>query len=91
MRAELVNLNHCAVPFLNRATVNLYWYCYTCFPGKGTLCPVSHVSEKKKLDNKEWSYQIVSVEEKVLTLRLISSASCPVGYYKLLIESYSEG
>ena len=26
MRAELANLNHCAVPFLSRATVNLSWY-----------------------------------------------------------------
>ena len=26
MRAELANLNHCAVPFLNRAAVNLCWY-----------------------------------------------------------------
>ena len=26
MRAELANLNHCAVPFLSRANVNLSWY-----------------------------------------------------------------
>ena len=26
MRAELGNLNHCAVPFLSRADVNLSWY-----------------------------------------------------------------
>ena len=26
MRAEFVNLNHCAVPFLRRAAVNLRWY-----------------------------------------------------------------
>ena len=26
MRAKLVNLNNCAVTFLSRATVNLYWY-----------------------------------------------------------------
>ena len=26
MRAELANLNHCAVPFLSRAVVNLCWY-----------------------------------------------------------------
>ena len=26
MRAELANLNHCAVPFLSRAAVNLCWY-----------------------------------------------------------------
>ena len=26
MRAELANLNHCAVPFLRRAAVNLCWY-----------------------------------------------------------------
>ena len=26
MRAELANLNYCAVPFLNRAVVNLSWY-----------------------------------------------------------------
>ena len=26
MRAELPNLNHCAVPFLSRAAVNLSWY-----------------------------------------------------------------
>ena len=26
MRAKLVSLNHCAVPFLSRATVNLSWY-----------------------------------------------------------------
>ena len=26
MRAELVNLNHCAVPFLSRAAVKLSWY-----------------------------------------------------------------
>ena len=24
MRAELANLNHCAVPFLSRAAINLY-------------------------------------------------------------------
>ena len=26
IRAELANLNHCAVPFLSRAAVNLSWY-----------------------------------------------------------------
>ena len=26
MRAELANLNHCAVPFLRRAAANLSWY-----------------------------------------------------------------
>ena len=26
MRAKLTNLNHCAVPFLSRAAVNLSWY-----------------------------------------------------------------
>ena len=26
MHAELANLNHCAVPFLSRAAVNLTWY-----------------------------------------------------------------
>ena len=26
MHAELVNLNHCAVPFLGRAAVSLSWY-----------------------------------------------------------------
>ena len=26
MRAELANLNHCAVQFLSRAAVNLCWY-----------------------------------------------------------------
>ena len=29
MRAELANLDHCAVPFLSRAAVNLCWYFYT--------------------------------------------------------------
>ena len=29
MRAELANLNHCAVPFLSRAIANLCWYYYT--------------------------------------------------------------
>ena len=29
MLAELTNLNHCAVPFLSRAAVNLWWYDYT--------------------------------------------------------------
>ena len=26
MRAELANLNHCAVPLLSRAAVNLCWF-----------------------------------------------------------------
>ena len=26
MRAELANLNHCTVPFLSHAAVNLSWY-----------------------------------------------------------------
>ena len=26
MRAKLANLNHCAVPFLSRASANLSWY-----------------------------------------------------------------
>ena len=26
MRAGLANINHCAVPFLRRAAVNLSWY-----------------------------------------------------------------
>ena len=26
MRAEIANLNHCAVPFLSHAAVNLCWY-----------------------------------------------------------------
>ena len=30
MRAELVKLNHCAVPFLSRAAVNLSWYDIIC-------------------------------------------------------------
>ena len=30
MRAELASLNHCAVPFLSRAAVNLIWYDSTC-------------------------------------------------------------
>ena len=29
MRAELADLNHCAVLFLSRAAVNLRWYYYT--------------------------------------------------------------
>ena len=29
MRAELDNINDCAVPFLSRAAVNLPWYYYT--------------------------------------------------------------
>ena len=29
MRAELANLNHCAVPFLSRTVVNLYGYYIT--------------------------------------------------------------
>ena len=29
MRAELANLNHCAVSFLSRAADNLCWYYYT--------------------------------------------------------------
>ena len=29
MRAKLANLNHCAVPFLSCAAVNLSWYYYT--------------------------------------------------------------
>ena len=28
VRAELANLNNCAVPFLSRAAVNLCWYNY---------------------------------------------------------------
>ena len=28
MRAELANLNVCAVPFLSRAAVNFCWYYY---------------------------------------------------------------
>ena len=28
MRAELTNLNHCAVPFLSRAAVNFCWFYY---------------------------------------------------------------
>ena len=28
MCAELANLNDCAVPFLSRAVVNLFWYYY---------------------------------------------------------------
>ena len=31
MRAELANHNHCAVPFLSRAAVNLSWYDSTHF------------------------------------------------------------
>ena len=31
MRAELVNLNHCAVPFLSRAAANLCWYYYSIY------------------------------------------------------------
>ena len=49
MRAELANLNHCAVPFLSRAAVNLSWYDSTCiyieewiqlqyFAGAGEFC-----------------------------------------------------
>ena len=29
MRSELANLNHCAVPFLSRAAVNLSWFNYS--------------------------------------------------------------
>ena len=34
MRAELARLNHCAVPFLSRAAVNLCWYYYTIYKYK---------------------------------------------------------
>ena len=33
MRAELANLNNCAVSLLSRATANLRWYYYTSFTG----------------------------------------------------------
>ena len=31
MRAELTTLNVCAVLFLSRAAVNMYWYYYTLY------------------------------------------------------------
>ena len=53
MRAELANLNDCAVPFLSRAAVNLCWYYYIytwhgiIFPGsritKGEVCSAGQI------------------------------------------------
>ena len=39
MRAKLANINHCAVPLLSRAAVNLCWYYYTFTPGLTILSP----------------------------------------------------
>ena len=37
MRAELANLNHCAVQFLSRAAVNLSWYYYSSTTGSTSM------------------------------------------------------
>ena len=44
MRAELANLNHCAVPFLNRAAVNLSWY-------------DNHPTSEHRLKQQRWWFQ----------------------------------
>ena len=44
MRTELANLNHCAVPFLSRAAVNLSWYYLTLY----TVIYGTKFSELKK-------------------------------------------
>ena len=44
MRAELANLNHCAVPFLSLAAVNLCWYNYSkCY----CYCYIYNMAGKK--------------------------------------------
>ena len=50
MRAELANLNNCAVPFLSRATANLRWYYYTSFTGS----PNSRVACERSRALKDW-------------------------------------
>ena len=42
MRAELPNLNHCAVPFLSRAAVNLSWYDSTTIFSLSAFQPFSY-------------------------------------------------
>ena len=37
MRAEVASLNHCAVPFLSRAAVNLSWHYSTCLEPEITM------------------------------------------------------
>ena len=48
MRAELANLNHCTVPFLSRAAVNLCWYYYTTFEGQLPLV-YRYISQRTKI------------------------------------------
>ena len=45
MRTELANLNHCAVPFLSRAAVNLSWYYYTMYVD----CRSNNINERNFL------------------------------------------
>ena len=42
MRAELANLNHCAVSFLSRAAVNLSWYDSTHYIISLIICKLFH-------------------------------------------------
>ena len=53
MRTELANLNHCAVPFLSRAAVNLCWYYYNIFEDKEQALHFSQEFTAYDVKNKE--------------------------------------
>ena len=48
MRAELANLNYCAVPFLSRAVANLCWY-YTASKIKATTLGTTTIQQVLEL------------------------------------------
>ena len=54
MRAELANLNYCAVPFLSRAAVNLCWYYIT-----GLQKYLNHLHSTTKYETSETLIVIV--------------------------------
>ena len=59
MRSKLVNLNHCAVPYLSHATVNLCGH-YT------TLCNI------KLISNDDIGYTLYSIQVNVKICNIIS-------------------
>ena len=63
MRAILANLNHCAVPYLSRAAVNLCWYDYIHRTYINLLLYILRIIKVKTLSLTKSSAQCLDISE----------------------------
>ena len=90
MRAELANLNHCAVPFLflSRTTVNLSWYdsrnkVRRLLRIDGLFSDLRKISYRNNIDVRRIGHLKVNIKTKMLNIE----ARVPIGWYSLASQS----